>query len=175
MKLMLHLVKPRYLIPIHGELRHLRQHSLLAQELGMPEENIAVVENGTVIEFKDNKMSIGTRIPGGYVFVDGARVGDVGPAVLREREAISRDGFVMVNLLLDKKTRNILKEPEIITRGFVYKYEADELIQDIRHQVAEVVTSSNNSLQEDLQKSLKSFLHQKTKRRPMVFVVVNEV
>lgn len=175
MKLMLHLVKPRYLIPIHGELRHLRQHSLLAQELGMPEENIAVVENGTVIEFKDNKMSIGERIPGGYVFVDGARVGDVGPAVLREREAISRDGFVLVNLLLDKKTRDILKEPEIITRGFVYKYEADELIQDIRHQVAEVVTSSNNSLQEDLQKSLKSFLHQKTKRRPMVFVVVNEV
>ena len=175
MKLMLHLVKPRYLVPIHGELRHLRQHSQMAQELGIPEENIAVVENGTVIEFKDNKMSIGTRIPGGYVFVDGARVGDVGPAVLREREAISRDGFVMVNLLLDKKTRDILKEPEIITRGFVYKYEADELIQDIRHQVAEVVTSSNNSLQEDLQKSLKSFLHQKTKRRPMVFVVVNEV
>ena len=175
MKLMLHLVKPRYLVPIHGELRHLRQHSQMAQELGIPEENIAVVENGTVIEFKDNKMSIGTRIPGGYVFVDGARVGDVGPAVLREREAISRDGFVMVNLLLDKKTRAILKEPEIITRGFVYKYEADELIQEIRHQVAEVVTSSNNSLQKDLQKSLKSFLHQKTRRRPMVFVVVNEV
>ncbi|TES89629.1 MAG: ribonuclease J [Anaerolineales bacterium] len=175
MKLMLHLVKPRYLVPIHGELRHLRQHSHMAQELGIPEENIAVVENGTVIEFKDNKMSIGTRIPGGYVFVDGARVGDVGPAVLREREAISRDGFVMVNLLLDKKTRAILKEPEIITRGFVYKYEADELIQEIRHQVAEVVTSSNNSLQKDLQKSLKSFLHQKTRRRPMVFVVVNEV
>ena len=175
MKLMLHLVKPRYLVPIHGELRHLRQHSQMAQELGMPEEDIAVVENGTVIEFKDNKMSIGTRIPGGYIFVDGARVGDVGPAVLREREAISRDGFVMVNLLLDKKTRDILKEPEIITRGFVYKYEADELIQEIRHQVAEVVTSSNNSLQGDLQKRLKSFLHQKTKRRPMVFVVVNEV
>jgi ribonuclease J len=175
MKLMLHLVKPRFLVPIHGELRHLRQHSLMAQELGIPEENIAVVENGTVIEFKDNKMSIGTRIPGGYVFVDGARVGDVGPAVLREREAISRDGFVMVSLLLDKKTRGILKEPEIITRGFVYKYEADELIQEIRHQVAEVVASSNNSLQADLQKSLKSLLHQKTKRRPMVFVVVNEV
>jgi ribonuclease J len=175
MKLMLHLVKPRYLVPIHGELRHLRQHSQMAQELGIPEENIAVVENGTVIEFKDNKMNIGTRIPGGYIFVDGARVGDVGPAVLREREAISRDGFVMVNLLLDKKTRNILKEPEIITRGFVYKYETDELIQEIRHQVAEVVTSSNNGLQKDLQKSLKSFLHQKTRRRPMVFVVVNEV
>jgi ribonuclease J len=175
MKLMLHLVKPKYLIPIHGELRHLQQHSKMAEEIGIPKENIAVIENGTVIEFQDGKMSIGERIPGGYVFVDGARVGDVGPAVLREREVLSRDGFVTVNLLLDKKTKALLGEPEIITRGFVYKHETDELFENIREEIAEVVTNSNGNLAQEIEKQLRSFLHKETKRRPLVFVFLSEV
>jgi ribonuclease J len=174
-KMMLHLIKPKFLVPIHGELRHLHQHAKMAEELGIPSENIAVVENGTVIEFEDGKMSIGDRVPGGYVFVDGARVGDVGPAVLREREVLSRDGFVMVNLLVDKKTKDLLEEPEIVTRGFVYKYETDELFEDIRQEISEAVTSSNGSLEEDITKRLKSFLHKETKRRPLVFVFLSEV
>ncbi len=175
MKLMLHLVKPKYLIPIHGELRHLNQHSKMAEEIGIPKENIAVVENGTVIEFHNGKMSVGERIPGGYVFVDGARVGDVGPAVLREREVLSRDGFVTVNLLLDKKTKALVKEPEIITRGFVYKHETEALFESIRREISEVVGNSNGSLAEEVEKHLKSFLHQETKRRPLVFVFLSEV
>lgn len=175
MKLMLHLVKPKYLIPIHGELRHLRQHSKMAEEIGIPKENIAVVENGTVIEFHNGKMSVGERIPGGYVFVDGARVGDVGPAVLREREVLSRDGFVTVNLLLDKKTKALVKEPEIITRGFVYKHETDELFESIRQEISEIMGSSNGILAGEIEKQLKSFLHQETKRRPLVFVFLSEV
>jgi ribonuclease J len=175
MKLMLHLVKPKYLIPIHGELRHLRQHAKMGQELGIPEENIAVIENGTVIEFKGSKMNIGERIPGGYVFVDGARVGDVGPAVVREREALSRNGFIMVNLLVDRKTKKFIEEPGIITRGFIYKYEADEFINDIRNHLSGVVAKSNGQLEEDVEKGLKNFFREKTNRRPMIFVTVNEV
>ena len=175
MKLMLHLVKPKYLVPIHGELRHLRQHGMIAQELGMPEENIAIVENGTVIEFQNREMSIGERIPGGYVFVDGAMVGDVGPAVVREREALSRDGFIMVNLLMDKKTKNFIEEPEIITRGFIYKYETDIFFQDIRDEINDVKANSNGKIQEAVEKRLKKFLQQTTKRRPMIFVIINEV
>jgi ribonuclease J len=174
-KMMLHLIKPKYLIPIHGELRHLHQHAKMAEELGIPAENIAVIENGTVIEFQDGKMSIGERVPGGYVFVDGARVGDVGPAVLRERESLSRDGFVVVNLLLDKKTKTLLGEPEIITHGFVYKYESDELFEHLRQEISEVVTGSNGFSEEEIEKQLKSFLRKETKSRPLVFVSLNEV
>ena len=120
-------------------------------------------------------MDIGERIPGGYVFVDGARVGDVGPAVVREREALSRNGFIMVNLLVDNKTKKFVEEPDIITRGFIYKYEADEFIDDIRSYLNEVVAESNGQLEEDVEKGLKSFFQQTTNRRPMIFVTVNEV
>ena len=104
---MLHLVKPKYLVPVHGELRHLKQHGQMAQELGMSAENIAVVENGTIIEFEDELMRITNRVPGGYVFVDGSRVGDIGPAVVRERETLSRDGFVSVSVLIDKDYQQV--------------------------------------------------------------------
>jgi ribonuclease J len=178
-KLMLHLIKPKYLIPIHGELRHLRQHGMMAKELGIPAENIAVVENGTPIEFKDGKMRIGERIPGGHVFVDGSRVGDVGPAVLRERETLSRDGFVMVNLLIDKDVR-LQDAPEVITKGFVYKYETDELIEDIDQVVDKVLgehqdSSGLDELQSALERSLRSALHEKTRRKPLLFVMVNQI
>jgi ribonuclease J len=92
MKLLIHLVKPRFFVPIHGELRHLKQHAAIARDVGIDPDNIAVVENGTVLEFENGEMSVGERVPGGYVFVDGTGVGDVGPAVMREREALARDG-----------------------------------------------------------------------------------
>ncbi|RPI31844.1 MAG: ribonuclease J, partial [Chloroflexota bacterium] len=128
MKLLLHLVKPRYFIPIHGELRHLKQHELLAREMGLPEKNIAVVENGQVVEFDHGEMRLAERVPGGYIFVDGAGVGDVGPSVMREREVLAREGIVLVNLLLDKNTGRLREEPEVLTRGFVHPDEAEALI-----------------------------------------------
>jgi len=175
MKLLLNMVKPQYFVPIHGELRHLRQHGVMALELGIPEERIAVVENGTVIEFGEDGMQTQERIPGGYVFVDGSGVGEIGPRVMREREILARDGFVLVNLTLDQKSTRLVGAPEIITRGFVYEREADELFEDIRRLVARNVNnSSNGRLQSDLEQSLKSFLYSKTKRRPMVFVTLSE-
>lgn len=174
-KLMMHLVKPKYLIPIHGELRHLHQHAALATEVGVPRENIAVVENGTVIEFQNGEMRIGERVPGGYVFVDGTRVGDVGPSVMREREALARDGFVFVNLLMDAQTGRLREEPEIITRGFIYNREVGDFLQATRQQIDQVLRQANGNVQLDLEKRLKSFIHAETKSRPMIFVVIKEV
>lgn len=173
MKLLLHLVKPKYFVPIHGELRHLRQHELIAREVGIPAENIAVVENGQVVEFSDGEMNIGERIPGGYIFVDGAGVGDVGPSVVREREALAREGIVLVNLMLDKQTGRLRNEPEVLTRGFVYKEDAEALMKETRKRIAEAVARGNGNLQDDLQQMLKTFLYNETKRRPTIFVTMS--
>ena len=173
MKLLLHLVKPKYFIPIHGELRHLHEHANLARQVGVPGENIAVIENGQVIEFEDGKMKRGERVPGGYVFVDGSGVGDIGPAVMREREALARDGFIFVNLKVDDVTGNLVTEPEIITRGFVYLRDSERLLAETRRHIEKVVAQSNGNLQEGVEQKLRNFLYDATKRRPMIFVVVN--
>ena len=175
MKLLLHLVKPQYLIPVHGELRHLHQHAALARQIGFPGENIAVVENGQIIEFEDGKMRLGERIPGGYVFVDGASVGDIGPSVVRERDALSRDGFVLINMVLDHRSGQLLRDPEIITKGFVYRPEAEDLLFDAIYHVSQAVNQANGNLKKDVERAVKNFLYNETKRRPMVLVTTTEV
>ncbi|MBC8333278.1 MAG: ribonuclease J [Anaerolineae bacterium] len=174
MTLMLHLVKPKYLIPIHGELRHLRQHATLAQDSGISPENIAVIENGQIVEFEDGVLNLGDRIPGGYIFVDGARVGEVGPSVVREREALAREGVVLVSLVLDHGGR--LRElPEIITRGFVYKHEADELLDAVSERIVETVKSSPGNIHDQVVQTVRSYLYNETKSRPMVLVTLSWV
>ena len=174
-KLMINLVKPQYLIPIHGELRHLRQHAVLAQEIGVPEENIMVIENGQVLELSaEGDLEPGERIPGGYVFVDGARVGDVGPSVVREREALARDGIVVISLALDDNGR-LRDEPDIITRGFIYKHNADELLGDVASLVVDVVENSNGNIHDEVRQRVRSFLYNETKRRPQIFVTLSWV
>jgi ribonuclease J len=176
MKLLLHLVRPKYFIPIHGELRHLRQHANIAVQLGIASENIAVIENGNVVEFSDGAMKVVDRIPGGYVFVDGSGVGEVGPAVMREREILANDGFIVVSLTLDRNTCRLREEPEIITRGFVYEPDAEDLLTDTRRIISDTVNcTSNGRIRDDLEQSVKAFLYTKTKRRPMVFVTINQV
>ncbi len=187
MKLLLHLVKPKYFIPIHGELHQLHQHAGIARQVGIPSENIAIIENGQVIQFSNGKMRLAERVPGGYVFVDGAGVGDIGPSVVKEREALARDGFVLVNLTLNRNTCHLIGEPEIITRGFIYARNGEDILTSTRRLVREVVScgdeASDNaiiasavadgSLQVDLEQAIKSFLYNKTKRRPMVFVTLS--
>jgi ribonuclease J len=172
-KLLLHLVKPKYLVPIHGELRHLRQHETLAREVGVPAENITVVENGQVLELQNGELRLGERIPGGYVFVDGSGVGDVGPSVMREREALARDGIVLVNLLVDKQSGRLLDEPEVLTRGFVHTQDANKLLAEARQKISELASRANGNLEDDLQQMLKSFLYNETKRRPTIFVTLS--
>lgn len=174
MKLLLHLVRPKYFVPIHGELRHLKQHANIARMVGIPDENIAVIENGQVLEFQDGRMNLGERLPGGYIFVDGAGVGDVGPSVMREREALARDGFVLVNLTFDAKTKRLREEPEIITRGFIYTGNGDDLIESTCKLVRDIIERGDVDLEADLEPTIKSFLYNKTRRRPMVFVTASQ-
>ena len=172
MKLMLNMVNPEYLIPIHGELRHLKQHAFLAEESGFPMEKVLVIENGQVIEFDNGKMEVKDRIPGSYVFVDGSRVGEIGPSVVREREQLSQDGVVLVSLVLDRKGK-LHEEIEIISRGFVYKHDEDDLMEQTRQKVADIVgkTKGNRFLPD---KSVKrSLLYSKTKKRPVVLATIN--
>ncbi len=169
-KLLINLVKPKHFIPIHGELRHLHQHADLAQDLGIPAERVATVENGHTIEFDNGVMRLGERVPGGYVFVDGAGVGDIGPGVVREREALARDGIVLVNLSLDRTTGVLTDDPEIITRGFIIIHGADELMAGMSKLIYETVRRANGELKDDLRNTLMSYIYNETKRRPMIFI-----
>ena len=172
LKLMLHLVRPRYLIPIHGELRMLKQHARLGIEVGMDERQIAIVENGRVIEFAHGEMRLGERIPGGYVFVDGSGVGDVDRSVMREREMLSQDGIVLLNLMIDQRSGD-LKDIEIISRGFMTPTESEELFNDLQARIGKLAKHANGRLQQDASKLAKSYLYEETKRRPVVFVNVS--
>ncbi len=175
-KLLINLVQPKYFVPVHGELRQLHQHAALAQEVGIPAENIAIVENGTTIEFTKDTMKIGERVPGGYVYVDGTGVGDIGPAVLRERENLARDGFVVVNLLIDKKTRKLLEKPHIVSKGFVFVRDSDELFASAARKAEVAAFSANGKgVARAVEETLSDFFYAEMKRRPMVFTVVNEV
>jgi len=173
MKLLMQLIRPQHFVPIHGELRHLKQHAALARSIGIPAERTAIVENGTVLEFRDGKMQVGERIPGGYVFVDGRGVGDIGPAVMRERESLARDGFVLVNLRLNSKTGALVGEPEIHTRGFVFTPDADALFRAARQKVRELASGKENGLPERVERELGKLFYAETKRRPMVLVVTS--
>jgi ribonuclease J len=172
MKLMLNIINPQYLIPVHGELRHLKQHKVLAEESEFPADNVLVIENGEVIEFDNGKLAIKDRIPGNYVFVDGSRVGEIGPSVVREREQLAQDGVVLISLVLDKKGK-LHEEPEIISRGFVYKHDEDDIIEQTRQKIVEVVEKTQGDLHNELLQAIRSFLYSKTKKRPVVLTTMN--
>lgn len=171
-KLLLHLVKPKYLIPIHGETRMLKQHKKLALDVGLQEDQIALVENGRVIEFKNGKMKLAERIPGGYVFVDGTGVGDVDRVIMRERELLSQDGVVLLNIILDKKN-GAYKDAEIISRGFMAQDESVELFDSLKKRAEKLAQFPSANLQKELQNVAKSMLFDETKRRPLIFVNIS--
>jgi ribonuclease J len=172
MKLLLHLVQPKHFIPIHGELRMLNQHAAIARELGIPPENVAAVENGYPISFADGRMTVGDRIPGEYVFVDGSGVGDIGPAVMRERDRLGSDGFVVVRFRLD--SGRLVGKPELISRGFVFVPESGELLETAEERIRKVVEkTAGERLEERVESTLSEYFYEETKRRPMIFVLVD--
>jgi len=173
-KLLLNLVKPKNFIPIHGELRQLKRHAYLAQQVGVPDENILVVENGQVVELEDGKLHLGERIPGGYVFVDGQSIGDIDHGVMREREKLARSGIFLIDLNVDKYSGRLLGEPEIITRGFLSPDEANELLPEVRGRIMDIVNGGGLDAEKDIASAVKSFLYNETKRRPMVFVTLSK-
>jgi ribonuclease J len=174
-KLLLHLLRPRYLVPIHGELRHLHAHARLAYETGMPPENVLVIENGYVVEFTSTSASIAERVPGGYVFVDGSGIGDVGPSLMREREQLASDGFV-VAVIPCTQEGELAAPPRIVTRGFVFYWEADELLQRaverVQGALARSLDLSREDIEETLGRELEDYFYAETKRRPIVAVVL---
>ncbi|BCX04290.1 MAG: ribonuclease J [Candidatus Roseilinea sp.] len=175
-KLLMSLIRPKYFIPIHGELRMLKAHARLAYELGIPRERTFVVENGTPIEFVDGKAQQLDRVPGGYVFVDGSGVGDISKAVIRDREVLSRDGFVIA-VIRRAEDGQLADKPEIITRGFVYMKDSEPLLQSMSQAVADALrdinsATSESAIRERVTDALSRLIYNETKRRPMIVAVV---
>ena len=174
MKLLLHLVRPKYFIPIHGELRHLKQHSRLAQEVGVPLDNICVIENGQVIEINDRGMKIDGRVPAGDVFVDGSGVGDVNHDIMHEREQLAQDGMVMVHVNIDRFTNEILGEPEIITHGFISISENGDFQSGLRKRITDAIKRNGGKDRNELTNIAQSHIYSETRRRPVVFINIGK-
>jgi ribonuclease J len=173
-KLLYHIVRPKYAIPAHGELRMLKQHAKLAEEAGIPKENIAVVENGQIVEFVDGEMRLGERIPGDYIFVDGTGVGDVDRSIVGERESLGRDGVLVVNVSIDRNNGQLIGNPEVLSRGFMLPEEMDEMMGELQNRVKQAVKKGNGNLERDILRSLKSYLYQEINRNPFIFVMINK-
>ena len=181
LKLMIGLLKPRYLIPIHGEYRHLVAHKRLAMQMGVPEEHIVIAENGAVLETDGAHLLRSGTVQAGKVYVDGLGVGDIGDVVLRDRQVLARDGIVVVIVSVDRQTRRPIAAPNLVTRGFVRLNNADALIEMARAVVYDALDAHLDQsaewtyVQSKIQETLKKFLYSKTKRRPMIIPVVMEV
>jgi ribonuclease J len=178
LKLLIKLIRPRFLVPIHGELRHLDAHARLATEMGIPRDHILVVENGHILEFTSDQARIGERFPGGYVFVDGAGVGDVGPSLMQERERLANDGFVVIVVTCDHNGL-LLAPPRIATRGFVYQPQASHLLDAVRAQVEQTVEenvgASPAELENALRRSLADYFYRQTGRHPVIVLILNDL
>lgn len=176
-KLLLNMLHPRFFVPIHGEYRHLVLHARMAEEVGIPPEDIFIIESGQVLEFGADWGRINGQVTEGHVLVDGLGVGDVGSVVLRDRHLLSRDGFVVVVLAVDADNGQVLEGPHIITRGFVYIRESEALITEASQRILDALQHGGprSALGAKIKDSLAEFLYGETKRRPMILPVVMEI
>ena len=182
LKLMHTLVKPRYFIPVHGEYRHLKQHTDLAVKLGMSEKNVFIPENGDVIEVSRDGIRKNGTVISGQVFVDGLGVGDVGNIVLRDRKHLSQDGILTVVVTIEKESGTVIAGPDIISRGFVYVRESEGLMDEAREIVKNVLKDCEEknisdwaTLKSNMKDELRSFLYERTKRKPMILPIIMEI
>ena len=182
LKLMHNLVRPLFFMPVHGEFRHLIKHAEIAKSLGMPAENIVIGENGNVVELTPYSLKVNGKIPAGRLLVDGLGVGDVGNIVLRDRRQLSQDGIMIVVVTLDKEGCTVVAGPDIVSRGFVYVREAEDLMEGARDKVAAALeqcqangTSEWSVIKSAVRDSLGRYLYEKTRRRPMILPIIMEV
>lgn len=182
LKLMHRLAKPKYFMPVHGEFRHLKQHGKLAEDLGMVKENIFTMQNGSVLEITKDSARLAGSVQSGRILVDGLGVGDVGNIVLRDRKHLSEDGLMVVVVTINRENGKIVAGPDIISRGFVYVRESEDLIDEARQVVKSALMQCEeqnikewSTLKNTIRDSLKNFLYEKTKRRPMMLPVIMEV
>lgn len=184
LKIIHHLVKPKFFMPVHGEYRHLKQHANLASRIGMPTENIFMMENGKVLELSHDSAKINGTVPSGRVLVDGLGVGDVGSIVLRDRKLLSQDGLIVVVITTEKESGQIIAGPDIISRGFVYVRESEDLIENAREIIKKTLVKcelkSKNKNDWAARKGLikddlRDYLFEKTKRKPMILPIIMEI
>jgi ribonuclease J len=174
LKLLLNLVKPKFFMPIHGEYRHLSLHSKLAQSIGIPQENIFVLEDGDILEISPEAGKITGKVSSGNVYVDGLSVGDIGSVVLRNRRMLSRDGIVVVIIAVNKQTGKLVGRPDIVSRGFVDTRESREMLEESRDLVARTLDHSGarppewSLVNDKVREILNRFYYEQTKRRPMI-------
>ena len=181
-KLIYTLVRPKYAIPVHGEYKHLKAQAKTAQELGIPKENIFILHSGDVLELSEDSAQITGKVPVGDILVDGLGVGDVGNIVLRDRQHLAEDGILIVVLGLDRATDELVCGPDIVSRGFVYVRESDELMDEAKIVVNDAVEGCLDrgiadwgKLKSSIKDSLGDYVWKKTKRRPMILPIIMEI
>lgn len=181
-KLIFSLVRPKYFIPIHGEYRQLIAHSETAKKMGIPSENIFMMKNGRVLELNEDEAKLTTSVPCGKVLVDGLGVGDVGNIVLRDRQHLSQDGLIIIVMTMDSGSGEIVSGPDVISRGFVYVRESENLMDDVKRVIREEVQKCEerritdwSTIKSTLKDNLRDYIFQKTKRNPMILPILMEV
>lgn len=182
LKLIHTLVKPKYFIPAHGEFRHLKLHANISQQLGTPAENIFILENGQTLEMTGKNAKLGSDVQSGNILVDGLGIGDVGNIVLRDRKHLSEDGLIVVVLTISKENGKVIAGPDIISRGFVYVRESEDLMEESRIIVKNALSVCEEknitdwtTLKTTVRDSLRSYLYEKIKRNPMILPIIMEV
>ena len=181
-KLIFALSKPKFFIPVHGEYRQLRAHAETAQMMGIPAKNIVMMENGRVVELDENEMKLGGMVPNGRVLVDGLGVGDVGNIVLRDRQHLSQDGLIVIVLTMDSSTGEVVAGPDVISRGFVYVRESENLMDDVKNVVRHEIRKCEEkgirdwaTIKSTVRENLRDYIFTKTKRNPMIIPIIMEV
>jgi ribonuclease J len=181
LKLMLALTRPKFFIPVHGEYKHLKKHAQIAEEMGIPNKNIIIGSIGNVIETDGMEMNIVSQVPSGRVLVDGLGVGDVGSIVLRDRKHLAQDGIIIVVVTIEKTSNQVISGPDIISRGFVYVREAEELMDEAKQIIINTLDECSvyelrewTSLKAKLRDSLSDYIYTKTKRSPMILPIIME-
>ena len=177
-----HLIKPQYFMPVHGEYRHLIQHARLSENMGTNPDNIFILENGDVLTITKDKAVVEEQVTAGYILVDGIGVGDVGNIVLKDRKILSQDGLIIIIVLYDVSEGAIISEPEVLSRGFVYMKESDELIDAIKKITLKAISKSDEKKKDDwvnkknqIRDDIKNYVFEKTKRKPMILPVVMNI
>jgi ribonuclease J len=182
LKMMMNLTRPKFFVPVHGEYRHLIKHAKLAVDMGIPEKNVFVAENGQVLEFSRNTGRINGRVTAGKVLVDGLGVGDVGNIVLRDRKQLSQDGILIVVVTMNKEAGTVVAGPDIVSRGFVYVRESEALMEDAKEKVKQALAKCQEkgvtewaAIKSNVRDAISKYLYEKTRRRPMILPIIMEV
>lgn len=182
LKMMLSLIKPKYFVPAHGEVRHLLKHAELATQMGTDPSDIFILENGDVLEFNKKSAAITGSVPSGNTLVDGLGIGDVGNIVLRDRKHLSEDGLIVVVITISKQEGKVVSGPDIISRGFVYVRESVDLMDEARDMVKKTLDKCDrksisdwSTLKTNIREDLRGFLYHRTKRNPMILPIIMEI